>query len=126
MAGPFPYQSWQSSTVPAPMCLVRLSWFGVSLDERALLDSGAEITVIAIETAGRLGLRKIDDQSIRGAQGPSVKRDVYAVDIDLLGFVFPAHRVVALPNKSYALIGRDILNRYVATLDGPQQRFSVA
>jgi hypothetical protein len=53
---------------------------------------------------------------------------IYRVDLDFLGIPFAGH-VVAVPgppgDRLYALIGRDILNRYQTLLDGPASQFTV-
>lgn len=53
---------------------------------------------------------------------------MYLVDLTFLGIAFPNHLVFAPPppgDKAYALIGRDILNRYETMLDGRRLQFTV-
>jgi hypothetical protein len=49
------------------------------------------------------------------------------VNIDFLGLLFPDHPVTELdPARQFALIGRDILNRYQTLLNGPASEFSIS
>ncbi len=51
-------------------------------------------------------------------------RGVYVVNIEFLGFRFTNHPVISL-DKEYAIIGRDILNRYIALLHGPNLQYTI-
>lgn len=125
MAGPFPYQ-WGFGSTPAPAFDLALSWRGKTRVVRALVDSGASGTTIPTSVVSELALRKISEARVSGAIGSAEPRSVYVVDLDFVGVLLSNHPVVALAEKEYALIGRDILNRYVTTLNGPALEFSVA
>ena len=138
MPGPFPYQlgaivrSSQRQiffgTRPAPVCDVRISFLGSFEIVPALIDSGASRTCIPDQLALRLSLRKLNDKvNVSGAVGPGEIRPLYKADLNFLTLDFPNHVVVSLPGaeREHILIGRDILNRYITILDGPQRQFSI-
>jgi len=91
---------------------------------QALIDSGASGTTIPETLVPKLALRKISEIDTSGYDGRTARRSIYSADIVFLGFVFSKHPVVAVP-RDYALIGRDILNRYKTILDGPRLEFAV-
>lgn len=124
MPGPIPYLGHAGSR-PGPFCEIIVSWHGRTERIRALLDSGADGTIVPMPTIATLALDRIGDARVKGVQGPRQLRGVYRADIDFLGFPFIAHPVVGVPDRDYALVGRDILNRYLTTLDGPNLQFSV-
>lgn len=124
MPGPFPYRSGFGST-PAPAGDITISWHGQADRLQALIDSGASGTVIPDSLVSKLSLRKIDEIRASGFDGKVEIRGVYVADIDFLGLRFNRHPVVAGPNRTYALIGRDILNRYTTTLYGPRREFAI-
>ena len=124
MPGPFPYQRGFGST-PAPICDITVSWEGRTLTVPALIDSGASGTVIPDSLVTPLSLRKIREIPVTGVEGRRELRSMYVVDIGFLGFQFPSHPVIGIPRRTFALIGRDILNRHTATLRGRTLEFSV-
>lgn len=119
----FPYKLGYGST-PAPVEDVTFGWQGRTETVGALIDSGASATTIPESLVPKLGLRKIGELNASGYDGQTEKRSIYSADIAFLGFTFNKHPVVAVP-RPYALIGRDILNRYKTTLDGPVLQFAV-
>ena len=124
MAGPFPYKSGYGPT-PAPVEDVTIGWRGRTEPLQALIDSGASGTLIPESLVTTLALRKIGEIRASGYNSSRVYvLNLYAVDIRFLGFRFDRHPVVAVP-RTYALIGRDLLNRYKTTLDGQRLEFTV-
>lgn len=135
MPGPFPYQS--TASVPtsraeikfgsaAPVCDVTISSRGNLEVIPALLDSGASRTFIPHRIAISLNLRMIrDDVKITVADGRSELRPLFVADLTFAGLSFRNHPVVSIVRRDHILIGRDILNLKVTTLDGPQLQFSI-
>ncbi len=125
MPGPFPYLSGYGST-PAPVCKVTLSWNGKSVTVPALIDSGASATLIPPSVIANLSLKKIGERKMSGVFGGPLLGPIYRVNLDFLGFIFRAYPVaVPTRDRDYALIGRDVLNLYVTTFNGPRTEFSI-
>jgi predicted aspartyl protease len=125
MPGPFPYHNGYGATL-APACEITLSWQGRTVTIPALVDSGASGTLIPQSAAKTLRLQKVGERRASGAYGKPQQTPLYRVNIDFLGFVFPDHPVTEFDsNRQFALIGRDILNRYQTLLNGPASEFSI-
>lgn len=106
---------------PAPVLPVR---FGGLDDDapaamlRMLVDTGADCTLIPARIAKSLRLPLIDKIEIMGVGGKTMAAPVHAARVRL-GALRAIARVVALGDES--LLGRDLLNRLVLTIDGPGQ-----
>src|SRR6267143_5104379 len=123
MKGPFPYLPWNNGPA-APACNITVSWNGRNETVLALIDSGAAGTTIPASIAKKLGLAIRNKQEVSGATGGSKMVNEHVVNLHILGLPFPSHVVWGLPDRPYALIGRDILNRYKTILDGPTSEYS--
>jgi predicted aspartyl protease len=89
---------------------------------QALLDTGADCTLVPEAAAHALRLPAVDDVWIEGLGGASRRATVHAARIEFAGARGLA-RVVAFGDEG--LLGRDLLNRVAALLDGPRLRLSV-
>ena len=116
---------------PAPVMEVSLSIPSVLpqgqqiiLKLPALLDSGADMTVIPKWVAQQLQLKYVDEILASGYDGIPQKTFVYSVKVifDSLGYFIT--KTVASDND-YVLIGRDILNRWSLFLKGKSKIFEV-
>ena len=110
---------------PAPVVPVRISG---PIGEDAvmlpmLVDTGADCTLVPAPIIRQLGLPQIDVISLSGVGGPRSRAAVHAASVEL-GGVRVLARVVAFAEE--AILGRDVLNRAVVTLDGPGLVVSVA
>jgi|SRR5712691_5247499 len=120
---PSPYRNGFGPT-PAPACDVIVRIQGGHTTIQGVIDSGASRTAIPTSVVAQLHIRRQGDIRTSGAYGGSQLRGLYVVDLELLGREFPSHPVGEV-DRPYALIGRDILNRYVTTLDGPALQFDM-
>ncbi len=116
---------------PAPVVEIVLSSPGVaaspSASIEALIDSGADITVIPRKFIENLQLKLVDQLLAVGYEEvPSEKlADVYSVKIfirDVGGYIV---RVIS-SNDDYALIGRDIINSWDLYLRGKTSAFEIS
>lgn len=103
---------------PGPYVTLRVTWGGGSRDLLALVDSGADGSQIPDVTAQALGLQQIDTQTVIDANGNSQDRPVYVVNAEFEGFTFDFVEVVG-SDYPIALVGRDVLNELITTLNGP-------
>ncbi len=82
----------------------------------ALVDTGADCTLIPAVVARRLRLPMVGRLAISGVGGHIRRAPVHAAIVEVAGLRALA-RVVALEEE--IVVGRDLLNRLVALLDGP-------
>lgn len=115
---------------PAPVLEVSLTTpdsvsYGQMVRSPALLDSGADMTVIPRWIAQQLQLKYVDEVDAVGYDGVKKKTFVYSVKIifDNLGdFIIRA----IVSNNEDILIGRDILNKWSLFLRGRSKIFEIS
>jgi predicted aspartyl protease len=86
----------------------------------ALIDSGADRTVIPMSLARDLALAQAGVIEARGLNQISSTMPVYVVRIGIADVPMVPIDVLGADGEPYVLLGRDVLNRYHITLDGPQ------
>ena len=109
---------------PAPVIPVRISR---PIGEDAVLlpmlvDTGADCTLVPARVVRRLGLPQVDAITVIGVGGARRRSTMHAATLALGERRFVA-RVVAFPDE--AVLGRDVLNQTVVTLDGPSLKVAV-
>jgi predicted aspartyl protease len=83
----------------------------------ALVDSGADVTVLPQGLPEALGLPQVGEITVRGVGGATHRVPVYAVEVEALG----TRRIVeAAAVGGEMLVGRDLLNFWMVVLDGPR------
>jgi predicted aspartyl protease len=88
------------------------------------LDTGADITVIPEGLVSQLGLSARSHVWARAYDGILSQRPVYYVRFRLEGHDLPVVRCIAADRRN-VLVGRNVLNRFVVTLDGRNLEFDV-
>lgn len=88
-----------------------------------LVDTGADCTCIPEDVASSLVLPVVDRAVIAGIGGATRRVSIHAATLEVAGARFIA-RVVSLGEE--AILGRDVLERFVARFDGPRQRVRFA
>jgi predicted aspartyl protease len=106
---------------PAPVAMLRLGAPDSSATVllRALIDTGADVTVVPAVVARKLRLPLVDHVTVRGVGGRPFRVGVHAASAEVAGLRCVA-RVVAFGREP--ILGRDLLNRLVVRLDGPALR----
>jgi hypothetical protein len=116
------YDSTQFSP-PAPMARVSLRTSQKSAvvdDVPMLIDSGADLTLVPERFALELGLEldQSDSYELEGFDGRKTKARSAQLELVFLRRTFKGRFVVI--NSECGFLGRNVLNHFVLTLDGPQ------
>lgn len=85
----------------------------------ALVDSGADGTMLPIDVLEVVAAAYEDTVRMRGVLGDSEQVDRYTVAIHLGPLVLHGVNAVASPSGSESVLGRDVLNHLLLTLNGP-------
>jgi len=91
----------------------------------ALVDSGADMTVIPDRIISQLKLRRVDSMPAFGFGKGVVEATVYAATLRVEGILKPRIYRVLSWNQDYVLLGRDLLNQLIAVLNGPSTELSL-
>lgn len=120
----YPYDT--AFSPPAPVVHVRLGVPGAEplVEVKALLDSGADISVLPGSLVLRLQLRRVDLAQVQGFGTEAREVPVFAATMALNEHLAWIARVVSWPEE-YAILGRDAMNRWRTSLDGPSQATSI-
>lgn len=85
----------------------------------ALLDSGADATLIPIEILRTIQAEYVTTRRMRGVLGKAYKIDLYAVAIEIGRHRLDGIHAIAIEHgEEEPIIGRDVLNQLVVTLNG--------
>lgn len=106
---------------PAPVAMVTLRNQDneTTLDVPMLLDSGADVTLVAQSSIERLGLAVDPRESyeLMSFDGTTSSAQVVRLDLIFLRRVFRGRFLMTF--QEYGILGRDILNHISLLLDGP-------
>jgi predicted aspartyl protease len=112
---------------PAPVADVMVTHPVTGAESGALrgkLDTGADVTVIPERLVTQLGLTPKGQTWTRSYDGAYSQRLVYYVRMSVEGFLVASVRCIATA-RSDVLLGRNVLNRFLITLDGKRQIFAL-
>jgi len=91
---------------------------------RGKLDTDADLTVIPEALVQRLGLLARSHLWARSYDGTLSHRPVYYVRFSMERHNLPVVRCIAADRRN-VLVGRNVLNRFVVTLDGRNLQFEL-
>lgn len=106
---------------PAPILEIEVDGYkSASLKRlvRVMVDSGADATMLPLSVLEAIGVDFKESLWMRGVAGGRVKVDLYLVGIRIGELTVPGNHVVAIRDDQDAVVGRDVLNQLVVTLDG--------
>jgi predicted aspartyl protease len=90
-----------------------------------LVDSGADISVVPINVVRNLRLSRVDFALVSALEQGTREVAVYAAAVGIDGVLTPTVQRVIAWERDYALLGRDILNRLLVLMNGPERRLEV-
>lgn len=85
----------------------------------AIIDTGADSTLIPLDILEQIVAPQIDQAYIRGITGSREPVDLYLVTVQIAGLTISGIRAVALPAGASTILGRDVLNQLHLGLVGP-------
>jgi predicted aspartyl protease len=117
------FRYFSGPTPPAPFVQISAAAPGLPSGiplQLAQLDTGAFKTVIPLRLATDLGLLKVRELRAEGLDGAVVVLPSFLIELMIKELSAVVIEVLASEGEPYILLGRDVLNRYLITLDGPQ------
>ena len=91
---------------------------------QGLLDTGAEISVLPVEILTALQIPKASSMSVESWDGSPTLVTTYIVTLGIADAHLDSIEVVAAPIP-YAILGRDVLNHFILTLNGKDLTFAL-
>jgi hypothetical protein len=120
------YQSFVSPPGPFAVVTVTNVTGSVTIPNRvAQIDSAADRTVFPQSLIDALGAIATGAVSLLGFGGTPTTCLLYEVLLSLPSLSAIQLEVIAHADEPWVLLGRDVLNRYVITLDGPALRLTI-
>lgn len=107
---------------PAPVIPIRIGvpYRSEPADRHwAFLDSGADATAIPVDLLWAIGARLVGQGRLSGVTGVSVEVEVFRVVIYMPTGVSYGIRAIGSRESNEIILGRDVLNQWRITLDGP-------
>jgi predicted aspartyl protease len=109
--------------MPVVSVAVSLPTGGDPMIVSMMVDTGADRTLLPISIVRDLALPEIDAIRLRGIDEARKLATVHDAAVTLAG-IRSLVQVVAFADE--AILGRDVLNQFIATFDGPALTLSIA
>ena len=109
---------------PAPSVEIQIGLPGEELARSVLtafVDTGADTTIIPLSHIERLNAQVDSQRHIRSQWGEHRQVYLYLVNIVVAGIRLSAVEVVADEMGAEIIVGRNVLNKLVISLDGPKR-----
>lgn len=120
MSARFPYSPARFPAIPAAVITLRSPDGSRAIPAvSAHIDTAADRTLVPLALIQQLGLQPLAPLTVTGLGTVAVLVDVYAIDIEIPGVAIISTRAISHPNEPFVLLGRDILNLFRVTFDGP-------
>lgn len=84
----------------------------------ALVDSGADATIVPMHILQNAQVELVGRAQMRWGTHHSQPYDVYLGTITIGAYVIRGVRILADPQNNEAILGRDVLNQMIVTLNG--------
>lgn len=86
----------------------------------ALLDTGSDGTLVPVDRLWEIRATPLSDARIRSHWGEMRRVQLFSVDIQIDQVVLPSVVVVGDEQGDEIILGRNVLNKLTAVLDGPR------
>lgn len=105
----------------APFVPVQIDGYDSSKPAQTLMafvDTGADGTLLPRDVLHSVGAEYEDTVAVRGATGATQRLDRYTVRVVVAGVTVQAVSAVAMAAGSEPILGRDVVNHLIITLNG--------
>jgi predicted aspartyl protease len=122
------YEYSERFTPLAPVVEISISapFSESSVSSLALVDSGADITIISHHIISRLKLRRVDSTLVSGFDRKAVETTVYSAALSIENVIKPQIYRVLSWEEDYTLIGKDLLNKLIVVLNGQKGKLNLS
>jgi predicted aspartyl protease len=117
-SGDYDNQNYDPAAPVVPIGVSKLGGSEPSLSLDALIDSGADATMLPIDILQSVGARYLTTRQMKTLGDYAVVVETYLVTVRVGPFTFPGVEVIASAEGGEVIIGRDVLNQMVVTLNG--------
>jgi len=114
MAITFPYDTSHYPAAPVVDVILRRA---KEISIAALLDSGADCSIFPTNVLRRIGASYLETRNMIDAGGHRQTVNLYRIEVQIGMYKIPGIRAIGINSKE-AIIGRDVLNHLIVTLDG--------
>jgi|LakMenEpi03Aug12_release.lakeMendotaPanAssembly.Ray.scaffolds.fasta_scaffold524992_2 predicted aspartyl protease len=119
----FPYSRKYAPPAPVANVILRAK---SEFNTVALLDSGADGTMIPHPLLLRIGSKFARTYQMTGVTGQTERVELYFVDIEIDGLKIPGIKAVSSQFSNEVILGRDVLNHLIITLNGIESRTEIS
>ena len=111
---------------PGPFIFVKVSASAATnpMNVHALLDTGADSSALPVDVAGQLGLPQVDAGLVGGINSRRVLEPIFVAFLSVEEGPPEEFEVYSF-DLPFAILGRDVLNQYRITLDGPNLTLTI-
>lgn len=114
MAVTFVYDKNYQPAAPVVSVVIRRT---KELTLPALLDTGADCSIFPVNLLRRIGATYLETRNMISASGYTETVNLYLVEVQIGSYKIPGIRAVGLKTTE-AILGRDVLNHLIITLNG--------
>ncbi len=122
----YEYDTSYDPAMPAVEVMIGRALAAVNLPLTAILDSGADATIIPRPYLQQIRARKGGQAWMRGTVGGRVRVDLYQISLQVGEHIQGRIEVVGGDGSDEVILGRDVLNHLEVTLNGPAHTVLVA
>jgi predicted aspartyl protease len=113
----------------APVIILTVDGYSDSAEPatvRTMIDSGADGTMLPTAVLEKIEASYVDSVRMIGVTGTIEQRDRYRVRLQIGEIVVKGIDAVAIASEDEGLIGRDVLNQLIVTLNGLAAEITIA